>query len=486
MSESSNKQVLRESTGPEAELAWQRVKFITTFYVAIKNSRIFAADNYAAVQSIKNLFAPIRAIIGADKALALKVVHNYLVLNDKRVKTDLTMMSCYSFVLAELKRIKIKSISFEGNIGESDLGRFIYMLGGFEAKTQDPFKEFSSRLAAAGIRGITVAAGADVEEEVISEDIRQRSADVYFQSISVAREILTKAQTGRAVNFRQAKRVVQNMINVAMEEDYFLMSLSAIKNHDEYTFNHCANVCVLSVGFGQKLGLSKLTLEALGIGALLHDVGKTEIPLEVLNKPGKLIDDEWSLMRRHPTIGVKSLLKSPIASDLLLRAILIAFEHHQRVDMTGYPKVKEKREQNFLSKIVEIVDCYDALTTPRIYRRIAMKPPEAFRIMIKYSGNAFEPELLKLFISSVGLFPMGSLVKLDTGEMGLVYSVNHQPQYIDRPLIKVISDPSGKLAMNIIDLTEIDESTGKFAHNIVDCATPFEYFEDLNDYLEVL
>ena len=486
MSESPEDALLRESAGPQVEVARKRLKFITTFYVAIKNSRIFAADNEVAVQSVRNLLTSIREVIEVDGMLVLKVVYNYLVMNDRRAKADLAMMDCYSFVLTELKRIKIKTASFERDVGEDDLRQFIYLLGVFKAETQDPFQEFSSSLASAGVRGISVASEAAAGEDGLSQDIQKRSTDAYFQAISVARDVLTKAQTGKAINFKLAKRVVQNMIDVAMEEDYFLLSLAAIKNHDDYTFNHSANVCVMSVGFGQKLGLPKLALEALGMGALLHDIGKIEIPLGVLNKPGELTDDEWKLMRRHPTMGVKSLLRHHVASDLLLHAVLIAFEHHQQVDMSGYPQVKEKCEQNLLSKIVQIADCYDALTTPRIYRRVALKPPEAFKTMLEYSGKSFDPELLMLFITSVGLYPTGSLVKLDTGEVALVYSVNQQPQYIDRPLVKVVSDPSGKLAMNIIDLTEIDESTGKFRRNIVDCFTPSEYFEDLNDYLDVL
>jgi len=486
MRESPDSPLLREASGSRAEVARKRLKFITTFYVAIKNSRIFAADNEAAVQSIENLLTSIREVIEVDGMLALKVVYNYLVMNDRRARADIAMMECYSFILAELKRIKVNSISFESGVAADDLKKFIYILGAFKVTTQDAFQEFSSQLASAGVRGVTVAPVAAAGEEGVERDLQKRSTDAYVQSISVAREVLTKARGGRAVNFKQAKRVVQNIVDVAMEEDYFLLSLAAIKNYDEYTFNHSANVCVMSVGFGQKLGLSKIALEALGMGALLHDIGKIMIPLKVLNKPGELTDDEWTLMRRHPAMGVKSLLKHHVASDLLLHAILIAFEHHRQADMSGYPQVKEKSEQNLLSKIVQIADCYDALTTPRIYRRVALRPPEAFRTMLGYSGKSFDPDLLMLFIATAGLYPLGSLVKLDTGEIGLVYSVNQQPRYVDRPLVKVISDPSGKLAMNIIDMTEIDESTGKFTRTIVDCFTPSEYFEDMDDYLNML
>ncbi len=486
MSEGEGRTELRESPLSLAEMAQQRLKFVTSFYVAVKNARIFASDNYVAVQSVRSLLASIRTILETDGMLVLQVVHNYLVLNDNRVKADLAMMTCYSFLLAELQRLNIGSISFEPHLQEEELGRFVYLLAGFEAQTQDPFQEFAGRLVTSGARSITVNKEVKVEEEPLSEDVAQRSRDAYFNSIAVAREVLTRAQTGRAINFKQAKRVVQNMIDVAMEEDYFLLSLTSIKNHDEYTFNHSANVCVLSIGLGQKLGFPKLALEALGMGALLHDVGKISIPTEVLNKPGKLNDEEWHLMRRHPLLGVKSLLRTHAASDMLLRAVLIAFEHHQRLDMSGYPAVEEKREQNLLSKIVAIADCYDALTTPRIYRRVALKPPEAFRIMVEDSGKAFDPTLLQIFICNVGLYPIGSLVKLTSGELGLVYAPNPQPQYVDRPLVKIIADPAGKLAMNIIDLTDTDGDTGEYERSIIDCVTPSEYFEDLSDYLDTL
>ena len=435
MSENSVNPELQESKSLRAEEVRQRLKFVTDFYVAIKNSRIFEAGNVASVQSIKNLFESTGTIIENDDACVLKVMHNYLVLNDKRLKGELAMTDCYSFMITELKRVKIRSVSFAGDIAEDDLEQFIFMLGSFEPETQDPFEEFSSKLEEGGLRGITLETGTEAEEVVANQEIQKRSADVYFGSISLARDIITRARTGRAINFRQTRRVVQNVIDVAMEEDYFLMSLTAIKNHDEYTFNHSANVCVTCVGFGKKVGLSKVALEDLGVGALLHDVGKIVIPREVLNKPGSLTDEEWAMIRRHPAMGVKCLLRSHVKSELLLHAIIAGFEHHQGFDMSGYPEIKDGRKQNLMSRIIQIADVYDALTTPRVYRKMAMKPPEALRIMSQSSGESFDPELLKLFIASVGLYPVGSLVELDTGEMGLVYSINQQPQYIDRPLI---------------------------------------------------
>jgi len=470
----------------QAHVARQRLKFVTGLYVAVKNARIFAPGNDVSVESIRSLLGSIRDILEADGILVLRVVHNYLLLNDVRVKADLATMACYNFVLEELQRFGIGAVSFAADVDEEELGLFVSLLAGFEVETRDPFTEFREELDGSGVGSVVVDKEVEPDEELTSEDVATRSRDVYFRSLSVAREVLSRARSGRAVNFKRAKRVVQNVIDVAMEEESFLLALSSIKNHDQYTFNHSANVCVLSIGLGQKLGLSKLVLEVLGMGALLHDVGKTAIPLEVLNKPGKLDEDEWRLMQRHPLMGVRSLLRTHQASGFLLRAIVMAFEHHQRVDLTGYPSSKEKREQNLLSKIVAIADCYDAITTPRVYRRVAFKPPEAFHIMLEDSGTAFDPTLLSLFIATIGLYPLGSLVKLDSNELGLVCSINPQPQFIDRPRVKIVADPSGKLAMKVIDLTEVDETTGAFTRSIVDCLTPSEYFDHLDDYLDML
>jgi HD-GYP domain-containing protein (c-di-GMP phosphodiesterase class II) len=191
-------------------------------------------------------------------------------------------------------------------------------------------------------------------------------------------------------------------------------------------------------------------------------------------------------MQRHPSMGVRSLLKDHTPSDLLLHAILVAFEHHQRLDMSGYPKVTDEFDQNLLSRIVAIADCYDALTTPRVYKQMAMKPPQALSVMMSESGTTFDPDLLNLFIRSVGFYPLGSLVKLDTGEIGVVYSVNPQPQYIDRPSVKIIHDPSGNLTMTVADLAETEAASGTFKHSIADCLAPSEHFKHLKDFLDVL
>jgi len=500
MAEDAGGAELRESEASRTGAAQRRLRFVTGLYVAVKNARIFAPDNDVAVQSIKGLLASIRDVLETDALLTLGAVRNYLILNGVRVKADLTMMVCYNFVLHELERLKIGAISFAPSVEEMELGEFIYLLAGFEAPPQGPFEEFSRRLAGSAVRSVTVEREVELEEEPVSEGLAERSRETYLKTMSVAREVFTRARAGRAVSFRQAKRVVQNIIDVAMEEEHFLFALASIKNYDEYTFNHSANVCVLSIGLGQKLGLPKFLLEALGMGALLHDVGKISIPREVLNKPGKLNDEEWALMRRHPLLGVRSLLRTQSASDLLLRSVVIAFEHHQRVDSSGYPRVEEKRPQNLLSEIVAIADCYDAMTTPRVYRPVALKPPAAWQEMLRDSGTVFDPTLLRIFISTVGLYPVGSLVTLDTNELGLVHSVNPEPRFTDRPLVKVLVEPAGSLrepqtelsltkggpATRIVDLTEVNHATGQFKRHVVDCVPPSERFVTLDDYVNAL
>lgn len=276
------------------------------------------------------------------------------------------------------------------------------------------------------------------------------------------------------------------MVDIAMEDQFFLLALSSIKNYDEYTYNHSTNVAVLSITFGQHLGFDKRLLGALGMAALLHDIGKTDIDKEVLNKSGKLTRDEWDMLKSHPVLGVRRLLGCAEMNELLIRSIIVTFQHHKRVDLQGYPETTSDRELNLFSKIVAIADCYDALTTPRVYRSRSYSAAEAFSIMLDDSGSVFDPLLLNKFALFLSLYPVGTMLRLDTGESALVYRVRHEIETLDRPTVKIVTDPEGnKIEPVIVDLGERGPD-GNFTRNVVTVVAPSKYFEDLDEYFKML
>jgi HD-GYP domain-containing protein (c-di-GMP phosphodiesterase class II) len=205
------------------------------------------------------------------------------------------------------------------------------------------------------------------------------------------------------------------------------------------------------------------------------------MPLEVLNKPSYLSEDEWKIMHKHPFWGALSILTLKGIDDVSIQNAIAAFQHHMHCDYSGYPKVRDELPLSFYTKIISIADQYDAMTSSRIYMKNPLSPDKTLGIMLERSGTQIDPILFKFFINMVGNFPIGSLVLLDTREMGLVYEGSHY--MADRPRVMIIVDSSGtKIDGTVIDLTERD-SSGKFLKSIVKTLDPKEYNISLADYL---
>jgi HD-GYP domain-containing protein (c-di-GMP phosphodiesterase class II) len=276
---------------------------------------------------------------------------------------------------------------------------------------------------------------------------------------------------------------MQSIYNHIVEDEGFIYGLTNIKNHDEYTLNHSVNVCLLATSLGRRLGLSRTELVDLGIAAFFHDLGKTETPLEILNKPGRLTDVERGIMEKHPFHGAEKLALLKEFRRLPLRAIHVALEHHIKEDLSGYPRYFKKDDVNLFSKIVKVVDVFDAITTKRVYRTKDFARAEALSLMLEQSGTEFNPVILKAFVNMMGVFPIGTLVALTTGEFGIVHDVNPDSKLVLRPSVKLITDVQGnKIDGEIADLAEKDAETGRYRRTIATSLDPSKYGIEVADY----
>jgi putative nucleotidyltransferase with HDIG domain len=266
-----------------------------------------------------------------------------------------------------------------------------------------------------------------------------------------------------------------------MEDEEFLLGMTAIKDYDEYTYHHSVNVSILAMALGHKLGFQKKALLELGIVALFHDIGKTEVPPEVLNKPSSFTEDEWTIVRRHPFWGVRAILNIKGFDEVSIRAAIVAFEHHIHHDHTGYPKKSYPTDLDLFSRIVGLADQYDSMTSSRVYSRVPIPPDKALSVMLERSGTQLDPLLLKFFINMVGVFPVGSLVMLDTKELALVYSCNSILP--DRPKVLVIMDGQGRRVEQsyMVDLSE--KTDGQYRRNIIKTIDPNKYRINLAEYM---
>ena len=278
-------------------------------------------------------------------------------------------------------------------------------------------------------------------------------------------------------------RCVHSLVAVAQEDEFFLLALGQIKNHDEYTYNHCVNVCTYALALGRRLQLNRRLLGRLGLAALFHDVGKTRVPSEVLSKAGKLDDREWAFIRQHPIAAVGCLARCPGDAETLALCARVALEHHRGVDGSGYGGVGDNPPHLF-SRIVMIADIYDALTTPRVYRPEPWAPVAVFHKMIKGELGALDKRLLALFIQQMGVFPAGSIVKLDDGSEAMVCRSSRHRDTLDRPVVRPLHEGRPPtLAEETIDLAEEAGSDGRRVVNIV---SPQVYFETSQEYLKAI
>jgi HD-GYP domain-containing protein (c-di-GMP phosphodiesterase class II) len=267
-----------------------------------------------------------------------------------------------------------------------------------------------------------------VEEEITA------AREVHTRTRQVIDNVFNDVRLGHALPSLDAKEAVSEMVESVIRNPDALVWLTHLKKKDDYTSIHSMNVCILALAFGRYLGLSKNSLLHIGIGGLLHDVGKMRVKQEILIKPDRLTEDEMEQMRNHAVYGRDILLAS---KDIPSGAADIAWSHHERMDGTGYPRGLKGESIGYFSRITGIIDVYDAITSERIYHN-AITSLEALEKMYEWRGTSFDTALVEQFIQCLGIYPTGSEVEMSSGEVGVVISVNRVHRL--RPKVLLILD----------------------------------------------
>jgi len=227
---------------------------------------------------------------------------------------------------------------------------------------------------------------------------------------------------------------------------------------------------------GQQIGLPKKSLVRLGICGMLHDLGKIDIPSEIINKPAKLDQDEFFLVQRHPIDSARNILKLQVSLELKARILLPPFEHHLKYDLTGYPKSMGITSQSLFGRILAIADVFDAISSPRVYRPTSLSPDRALALMMQGSGKDFDPILLKWFVNMLGVYPVGTVLKLDSDELALVMET---PAEFDkaRPKVMLLNvDSKGAFQKGaVVNLTQRDRRTRKYLRSVVQSYHPGKF-----------
>ena len=450
---------------------------------AMKVAQIYEPNNLTFIRQINLLFNLIQNILKKEGKAVFQFRENTLFFNTARVKFDFRSYHNFKFLADEFREKEIGTLGFEPGLSEGELTQFITIFIDGEVKKENPFEDFEAVLKEKEVGHIFLEKmhPFEVTGGVREEQLQESAIKVFFKSITHLKEVVEREKQRKRVQLRTTRRLMQSIINLVSQNESFMIGLTNIKNYDEYTLNHSTNVTVLSICFGRRLGLERKELVDLGVSAFFHDIGKIEIPEEILNKPGKLDDNEFDIIKTHPWHGAQKLACLKELSILPVSAINVAMEHHiwANLEGGGYPKYWKKGNTDFFSKIVKICDFFDAVTTERPYRKKTATREEATSWMLEKIGTEFDAILLKVFADMVGIYPIGSLVVLDTEEWGIVMETNPEMALMTCPKVKIIADEDGnKINGGIVDLAEKDPKTEKFKKKIVKTLDPFKY--DIN------
>ena len=248
-----------------------------------------------------------------------------------------------------------------------------------------------------------------------------RAREVYTRTIETARSALKAIRLGQSFPIEQIETMIEEILGSIIRNPDALMSLSQIRGYDEYTYEHSVNVAILVCSLGHALNFEKEIIKQGGVGGLLHDIGKTWIPEHIVNKPGKLTDPEYTIMKRHPEYGIEIVKDRKGISDLSKKVII---QHHERINGKGYPHALQSDQIHELGLIAGVADVYDAMTSNRVYRP-AHTPQQSLATIYNGIGQEYPKVISEHFIKLMGVYPVGSFVKLHSGEMGIVIRVNH-------------------------------------------------------------
>ncbi|MEX2154355.1 MAG: HD domain-containing phosphohydrolase [Gemmatimonadaceae bacterium] len=457
--------------------------FIVSLYGALRAAKLYPAGHSSTLKALEDLATISREILSSEHDLELRVSGEFMFVNGARLRLDLDNYASFSHVLSIFRVSGIGRLHAAEKAAVRDWQVFVSVVQlASDAPPEDRLHQVAGKLAAAGVTALTVSEPSEEDGED-RERSRERAKRTYSQSVAVTKDLMTSVRMGKSPNIKKIKRVVQSIVDQILHEETSLIGLTTLRDYDEYTFSHSVNVCIFSVALGKRLGLTKIQLYDLGMAALFHDIGKSRVPVQVLNKSGGLTDEEWRQIAAHPWLGVLALFQVRGAQEFPYRSMVVAFEHHMKTDLTGYPRPIRERHMSMYSKIVAAADGFDAATSRRSYQTVPFNPADVMREMRDNPRRGMDPVVVKAFINLTGIYPTGTLVVLDTFELGIVHAVNPLPEMLARPIVKIISDAMGNLTTpgTLVDLADRDEG-GTYLRTIIKTENPDRYGVRVSDY----
>jgi putative nucleotidyltransferase with HDIG domain len=436
--------------------------FVNCLFSASRTVKIHDLNNRATQTALGKLAEILDELARIESRITVAITADLLLINDIRIIVDSQSMGPILYLVEEMKKRKVEEIDFAPEVTIPELGSFLKLFF-LEPSEEDVFGEVNRRLSEAGVVNIRLTEWIERERflrdaKVERREIREESNKVMSRAVTFIGEVLRSIEQRRPIQLPKAHRLTQQMADIIQTDETILVGLASIKNYDEYTFSHSVNVSVLSMLTAERMGLPKNDTAQIGVAALLHDIGKMHIPQAILNKPSRLNADEWKIMERHSMLGVIEMSRVR-ALRAVVDPIFVSLQHHLLYNGGGYPRKPGIWELHPYTHIIVIADIYDAMTTPRIYRDRTLTPDRVLQFILHKSGETFDPLVAKVFIKAMGIYPIGTVVELDTDEKAVVVRQNEQTRLLHRPAVSLLhADGSHSEPVSLGETT--DDGTG--------------------------
>ena len=475
----------RERAADPAEQRASRA-LIVALHAAVRAIRLYPVEHSAVQKAVGDLTGTVSTIAESDGTCELRRIGDYLFVNETRLRLTLDNYAAVAHVLGLLREAGIGGIRMSTSPSARSWNALLAFLQSppVELPDDERLALLERRLSESGESAFEISLPVDDAGEGEGElDQKERARQTYVRSLDVTREVMSSARLGRSPSLKRVKRAVQGIVDIILSDSASMLGLTTLREFDEYTFVHSVNVCILATALGRRMGLSKLQLLDLGLAALLHDIGKSRVSLAVLNKRGHLDERERAELQTHTWQGVLALFALPAGTGRPWRPMLAAFEHHMRTDLSGYPRPGRPRRLSLFSRIIAVADSFDAATTTRVYQDAPWTPADVVRAMRDNTRLGLDATIVKAFINLTGIYPVGTIVRLDTLEVAIVLQASADATALSRPLVRLLSDPHGNRVVEpqLYDLTERG-ADGQHRRTIIRSEDPERYAITISEY----